>query len=520
MGHVTIAQLLRNAAVARPDHAAYHYSRATQTWREVDERVDALAAGLWEAGVRPGDVVASCTHDGPVLIELIYAAARIGAVRVGINYRLSPNEALGIIEHSGAKLVIAQHDFLPLVAQARPALGLVDAGDGQAELGDYARLLEPGAKPPPVAVDENAMAQICYTTGSTGKPKGAIWSHRATLHAMGHTLLDLGFGKDEVWLHCFPGAGVPCLLAIWNVLLGFTSVIMPAFEPDRMLELVERHRVTRLIVVPTMLAAACDAVERKPRDVSSLQRLSYGSAPTPPAMIRRSFKLFPGVELEQWYGSTEGVGGWFSKLTPEEHRRAVEIEGCETLLESCGRAMHHSRLEVVGADGKPCAAGEIGEVRISGGFLMDGYYNEPEMTQKTLRDGWLYTGDMGRLDEDGYLYLVDRKQFMIITGGYNVYPIEIENVIAAHPAVAEVCVFGVPDPKWGEAVHAAVAVRPGVEVDEGAIVAWCRERLAKFKVPKSVEFRDRLIRGATGKLLKRAERDRFLAASRGLAQSA
>jgi acyl-CoA synthetase (AMP-forming)/AMP-acid ligase II len=172
--------------------------------------------------------------------------------------------------------------------------------------------------------------------------------------------------------------------------------------------------------------------------------------------------------------------------------------------------MLHARVQVVNEKDEICPTAEVGEVRVSGGFLMNGYYQADEITKKTLKDGWLYTGDMGRLDDEGYLYLVDRKQFMIITGGYNVYPIEVENVIADHPAVQEVCVFGVPHEKWGEAIHAAIVSRRGATTSADEIMNWCRERLSSFKVPKSLEFRDGLIRGATGKILKRAERDRYL----------
>ena len=172
--------------------------------------------------------------------------------------------------------------------------------------------------------------------------------------------------------------------------------------------------------------------------------------------------------------------------------------------------MTHARVRVVDADGQPCAAGEVGEICIRGDFVMDGYFKEEELTRQALRDGWLFTGDMGRIDADGYLYIVDRKQFLIITGGYNVYPVEVENAIAAHPSVQEVCVFGVPDEKWGDAVHAVIVPRTGRTVTESEIQTWCRGKLAGFKVPKSVELRDELIRGATGKILKRAERDRVV----------
>jgi acyl-CoA synthetase (AMP-forming)/AMP-acid ligase II len=218
-------------------------------------------------------------------------------------------------------------------------------------------------------------------------------------------------------------------------------------------------------------------------------------------------QIFPGIVFDQWYGSTEGTGGWFTQLTPADHVRA--LAGEEHLLESCGRAMHHAAIKVVDEAGRPVAPGEVGEVCVRGAFTMAGYFNDAERSAETLKDGWLRTGDMGRIDAEGFLYLVDRKQFMIISGGYNVYPVEVENALAAHDAVAEVCVFGIPDERWGEAVHALVVLRSGHEALPEQLRAWCAQRLASFKVPKIIELRASLLRGPTGKILKRAHKEEY-----------
>ena len=517
MGQVTISDVLQTQAARRPEHPAYIYEDHSVTWDALERRVNALAAGLLERGVRPGDVVASCTRDGPVLIEVIFAAARIGAVRVGLNYRFSPSDIRKLTAHSQAKLIIVEDQFARLVEGCAPELGIVSAGDAQSARGDYESMMNFAAPTVASSVSEDAVAQICYTTGSTGNPKGAVWRHGPLLHAMGFTLLDLGFTRDEVYLHCLPAAGVPSVAAVWNVVLGFTNVVMTAFHAEQALDLIEKHRCTKTVLVPTMLTAMCEAVEKKPRDVSSMQKFIYGSAPTPPALVRRGLRLFGSAGLEQIYGSTEGIGGWYTKLPPEDHLRA--LAGEEALLASCGRPTIHARLKVLDAQGATCPADEVGDIWVTGGFVMDGYFKEEELTRKTLHDGWVQTGDMGRMDATGYLYIVDRKQFMIITGGYNVYPIEVENVIAAHPAVLEVCVFGIPDEKWGEAIHAAVVLRPGEAVRMEEIRAWCQERLASFKVPKSIDFLDSLIRGATGKIQKRAERERVTGRASGRQQS-
>ncbi len=504
----TISDFLRTQAIRRPDCPAYIYLHGFVTWRELDRRIDALAWGLHNRGVRKGDVVAVCVADGPVQIEMLFATARAGAIRVGLNYRFSPLDVERLVSHSGARLIVAETAFLELVKLCDVELGVVDAGDGQGARGDYETLLDFDAGAYWDSAVGSDYAQICYTTGSTGNPKGALWRHSAVVHAMGFTLLDIGVSEDDVYLHCLPAAGVPSVLATWNVMLGFATVVMPRFEADVALDLIEQHRCTATLWIPTMLTAVCEEAERKPRDVSSMRKILYGSASTPPALVRRGSKVFDGVAFEQVYGSTEGAGGWFTKLSAADHVRAIAGDG--SLLASCGQPTIHTRVRIMDEDGKPCPVGEVGEICVAGDYVMDGYFKERELTLLALRDGWLHTGDMGRLDENGYLFLVDRKQFMIITGGYNVYPIEVENVIAAHPSVLEVCVFGVPDPKWGQAIHAAVVPRQGCTIDIVQIRAWCTDRMARFKLPKSIEVRGALIRGATGKILKRAEQNRYI----------
>lgn len=512
-GGPTLSDLLRRAAVRSPRHLAYAYDRAEHDWATVDARVNALAGALQRLGLRKGDVIASCCHDGPVLVEVLFAAARIGLIRVGINYRYAAQDVAVILRHCGAKLLIVQDDFRALAKDVEGEIRQISCGDGQSDLGEYAELLA-GAHLSSVdePVSDEDIAQICYTTGSTGAPKGAVWTHRNIVHAASHTLLDLGFHADDVWLHCLPGAGVPSVLDVWNVVLGNTSVILRQFDPKACLEAIQRYRVTRTVWVPTMLFAVCEVAEKASFDTASMRRISYGSAPTPPALIRRALLTFKGAVFDQWYGSTEGAGGWYTHLTPSDHARA--LNGEEHLLESCGKAMHHAEVAVLDDAGRPCPVAQVGEICVKGAFVMQGYLNDPARTEETLRDGWLRTGDMGRQDAEGYVYLVDRKQFMIITGGYNVYPVEVENALAAHRDVAECCVFGIPDEKWGEAVHALVVLREGCTAGVDELRSWCSERLAAFKVPKAVEIRKTLMRGPTGKIQKRAHKEEFWRSSR------
>ncbi|WP_454875269.1 AMP-binding protein [Paraburkholderia xenovorans] len=507
---VTVSDMLHSAARRWPNELAHVYAGLSHTWSEVDRRVDALAAGLLSLGVRPGDPVAYLSKDGPVLVELVYAAARIGAIRVGVNYRMVAGEVETLLRHCGARILFVQDDYRPL-APAVDGLRVMSAGNAQTEFGEYGELIGKhlGAQVPDAY---HEIAQYCYTTGSTGRPKAAIWTHESINYAISHTLLDLDFRRDDVWLHCLPGVGVPCLSAVWNVAKGFTTVVMPAFEAGYALDLMEANRVSRVLLVPTMLNACCEEQKKRARDLSSVRCITYGSAPTPPALIQSAAAIFRNASFEQLYGATEACGGFFTTLSPDDH--AIGLTTNPRIIESCGLPMQHTRVQVQRFDGTGCEPEEVGEVAVRGRHVMQGYLNEPELTAAAIRNGWLMTGDMGKMDQYGYLYLVDRKQFMIITGGYNVYPVEIENVIAAHPAVLEVCVFGVPDTRWGEAVHAAVVVRDYQSGVTDELYAWARERLAKYKVPKSIELRGALIRGATGKILKRAERDRYLALGR------
>ena len=503
----TLWDLLRRTARRRGDHPAYIYpAQGLQfSWAEVAERTERLAAGLAGMGVRQGDRVATLFADGPLHNEAIFALARLGAVRVGLNYRYSPAELDTLLQHSGAGYGLCSEEFAPLVAQS--SLGFVSCGDAAADYGELAGAIAAAGDAPAGMPTEGDLSTICYTTGSTGAPKGARWTHRNVTHALAHTAMDAEMRATDIWLHCLPGAGVPGLLGIWHVVLGWTNVVLAAFTPRDCLDAIEQHGVTATVWVPTMLGAVLDAQESAPADCSSLRKVVYGSAPTTPAMIRRTMATFPDAEIEQWYGSTEGAGGWFTRLSHADHLRAMAGE--EHLLRSCGRPMHHVELDAVASDGAVLAPGEQGEIRVRSASVMAGYLDEPELTAETLRDGWLHTGDLGYVDSEGYAYLVDRKQFMIITGGYNVYPVEVENALAEHPAVADVCVFGVPDDRWGEAVHALVVLREGYAATPAELVEFSRGSLATFKVPKAVELRDELLKGPTGKVLKREHKAEY-----------
>jgi acyl-CoA synthetase (AMP-forming)/AMP-acid ligase II len=491
-----------------PDRLAYVSRSGRFTWGATADRVRRLAGALQDLGVEKGDVVATLSLDIQEVVETWLASCTIGAVRAGINYRYAPREMAHIINDAGVKVLIVQDeceasyraisDLLPTVT------AVVGVGKHAFDL-DYDELLRTRDDPPsPVELHDGDAVALSYTTGSTGVPKGAVWSQRSVVTALMNTMLQAGMRRDDVFMHCLPAAGVPILSTSWNVFNGSTVVLMDKFSPRSALELIQAERVTSVLWVPTMLMDVLADPEIDSFDVSSLRLVIYGSAPTTPALVRHAIDRF-GCEIQQWYGSTEAAGGFFTMLHHDDHLLALDDR--PELLTSCGRPTLHARIVVVDPAGAEVPVGEVGEICVQSGAVMNGYLNLDEESAATLQHGWLHTGDLGRRDADGYLYLVDRKKFMIITGAYNVYPVVVENAIAEHPLVREVCVVGIPDERWGEAV-CAVVVREA-DLTEEDVVSFCQERLAKFEVPKRVDFVDALPRGATGKVLKREVHDRY-----------
>ena len=382
------------------------------------------------------------------------------------------------------------------------------AAGSDGDPGDYEALVAEGGAVPvhtPAPTDPVAYA---YTAGTTGLPKGVVWTHAGMLEGMRWLCANVGLRHEDRWLSALPAAAGPLIFVSMNLVNGMATVLPGGrFAPDRMLELIARERVTGTMLVPTMLSDALAAVRGREADTSTLRLLCYGSMPATPAVIRAARDVF-GCEVQQWYGSTE-MTGIVSILRDADH--AAALDGREYLLSSCGRPMMHAEMQIRDESGAALPPGEIGEVWVSSSALFGGYHKRPEETRSALVDGWFRPGDIGRLDAEGYLYVLDRKNFMIISGGYNVYPAVVENALAEHRAVREVAVVGAPHPRWGEAVAALVTVHAGATVEPHELVEFGRARLAGWEYPKHVEIVDELPRGATGKMDRRSIRDRFRA---------
>jgi acyl-CoA synthetase (AMP-forming)/AMP-acid ligase II len=355
-----------------------------------------------------------------------------------------------------------------------------------------------------VRANEDDLCWLLYTSGTTGLPKGAMLTHRNIMAAVVNAMTAWEGFPDDVNLYTFPLFHVAGYVMPMYHLRNQPTVILRAFDPQALLENIQEHRITSTSMAPTMLAMLLEDPNTDRYDLSTLKRIGYGASSMPAEVLRKARTKWPQVGFSTGFGMTE-LSGNVMYMGKTDHVRGAE-QGLE-LLRSVGQQMPLSRVRVVDEDERDCPPGVPGELIVKGDQVLKGYWRNPEATEKSFVDGWFHTGDVGRWDEDGYLYIVDRKKDMILTGGENVYPREVEEVLYEHPAVVEAAVVGAPDPKWGEKVVAVIAVREGHAVDEDELIAFTRERIASYKKPKHVVFIDVLPKNASGKVLKRELRD-------------
>ena len=506
-------EMLAGWARRAPHKTAVREDGRTLTWAELDTQVTALASGMAARGVGPGDAVGILALDRLEVFVHYLACLRLGAVRVGINARFGARDVLHIVRDCDARMVVVEDGLVGLLggeehalreegrmlvslASGNPgeaALPGFDAGFGELSAGPALDL--PGPRPSDVAL-------ISYTSGTTGLPKGVLVSHAAVAAVLVHTVLMIGLGPDDVWFHAASLAWIASLLALLGLANGMT-VVLPggsgSFETAHFLDVVGEHRITGTVLAPVMIRRVLDELDGDDSpDMSSLRTLAYGSSPAPPALLHRVQAALPATALVQLYGMTEG--GWVTALSHADHLRG--LAGEPGLLTSCGRPGPWVDVAVTDDDGREVARGERGEVRVRSLMNCLGYHRLPELTTGLLDGAWIRTHDIGWMDDEGYLYLTDRKDFMIITGGMNIYPSVVENLLARHPDVADVAVVGAAHEEWGEAVVAMVEPRRGATPDPAELIAFCREHLGGFQVPKHIAVVGELPRGVTGKVLK------------------
>ena len=499
----TVADIVRHHGRNRPDRVALYFEGQSVSYGDLDRRASRVAQGLIAAGVKPRTRIAILAKNDLAFFELWFGATKAGAVLVPVNFRLAPVEIAYVVNDAQAEFLFVGRDFYPVIEKVRGELAsvrrIVALHGEHPEWPGYAAWVaaqEPRDPALPIAAADVAIQM--YTSGTTGHPKGAQLSHTNLLALMPTVTTRAGHWHErDVSLVCMPlfhiGGSGWALLALYR---GAANLMTRDFEPAAILGLIAEYRVTKALFVPAMLLFLLQAPQCRGADFSSLDLIVYGASPAPLDLLRNALRIF-GCPLGQLYGLTESTGG-ITYLAPEDHgEHAIER------MRSCGKPLDGVEIKVIDAGGEELPPGEVGEVICRSPQVMLGYWNLPEATARTIRDGWLHTGDAGYRDKDGYLYIYDRLKDMIISGGENIYPAEVESALFGHPAVADVAVIGVPDEQWGEAVKAIVVPKPGASIGAEELIAFARQRIAGFKVPRSVDFLAALPRNPAGKILKR-----------------
>jgi len=459
------------------------------TYSEHAERVLRLADGLrGELGVERGDRFAVMALNGHHYLELFHAGFLGAGVINPLNLRLAPKELAFILGDSETKVCFVDAPFAPLIDRVRKEAGiekvvLVGEGDAPHDL-THEDVIAAGKAVVPDEPEEEDAVVLMYTGGTTGLPKGVLLDQRAEMLNMYHVAVRWGLDETFVYLHqtpMFHAASMGGTLGI--PASGGVSTFVPMFEPKAVLNAIEQHQVTMTVMVPTMIGMLLSHPDFKPERLASLEVLTYGASPMPTPLLEQLLAMFPDMGIYQGYGMTES-SAVLTSLGPEEHRKGGE------LLRSAGRPLSGVVVSIQDAEGNVLPPGETGEVCARAGNFMREYWKRPKETKEAFHGGWYHTGDAGYVDEQGYLFLVDRVKDMIVTGGENVYSAEVESAISSHAAVEQVAVIGIPDERWGEAVHAVIVCKEGTTATEDEIREHVRDRIAGYKIPKSVEFRD------------------------------
>jgi long-chain acyl-CoA synthetase len=508
-----ITQLLHRAMQINARGTATICGARVQSWSEVVDRIAHCAAALRGLGCAPGDRVAILALNSDRYFEALFGACWANLVFVPINTRLAPPEIAFWLSDSGCVALLVDDVFLPAlpaVTPQTPALRhIVHIGDGPTPAGllGYEALMEAATPMEDASGSGDDLAGLFYTGGTTGRSKGVMLSHTSIVLNMLNTLAIVHFQPEPVYIHAAPMFHIAdATMTFVSTGLGATQVFMPRFDPAGFLRLVAEYRATDALLVPTMVNMVVNHPEVTQHDISSLKSVIYGASPMPEAVIRRAMAVMPGVGFTQAYGQTEAAPV-LTLLEPKDHGTGPDQV---RRMRSAGRGVPGWEVRIHDEDDREVPRGVIGEICGRGPCAMQGYWKLPELSAVTLRHGWLHTGDGGYMDEDGYIFIVDRLKDMIVSGGENVYSAEVEQAVYLHPAVAEAAVIGVPDAKWGERVHAVVRCKPGMSVSEAELVAHCHAQIAGFKCPRSVSFTEEpLPLSGAGKILKTELRKPF-----------
>jgi acyl-CoA synthetase (AMP-forming)/AMP-acid ligase II len=515
-----IADTLKKARKLFPQKEAIVCGGKRWTYQEFFERTCRFSGYLREAGVKAGDRVAILLPNCHYFLEAYYAIAWLGAISVPLNYRLSGGELSFIVNDAGAIALLADLRFRellnPIYKDIPGVTNIIWTGvaDGE-KLPETGRdcyyediIRKAPAQIAETAVAEEDTAQIYYTSGTTGRPKGVMLTHKnVTVHALG-TIAELHLTDRDVWLHAAPLFHLADAWATWAITwVGGTHVLVGEFDSPAVLSTMEREKITLTNLIPTMLNMLVNHPGVGGFDYGSLRVLLSGGSPIAPEVVRRIVETFR-CDYIQTYGMTE-TSPYLTLSLLKDHLRKKSPEEQLRFKSKTGREFIAVELKVVNDEGQEVVNDEkeVGEIIVRGDTVTPGYWKLPEETATALRNGWLYTGDMAVIDEEGYVTIVDRRKDMIITGGENVYSTEVENILYMHPAVLECAVVGVPDEKWGEAVQGFVVLKPGQEATEDELISFCKENIARYKSPKAIDFIPALPKTGSGKIEKKKLRD-------------
>ncbi|NME98283.1 long-chain-fatty-acid--CoA ligase [Aneurinibacillus aneurinilyticus] len=495
--YMLLSDILQQYAVSQPDRTVTVFQECETSYQRMQENCQSLGGYFHRQGLVQGDVVALLLNNSDKFVTCYFACQLAGLVVLPINTRLAPPEIEYILNHSEARLLVYEQELSGMVEQLIPRVPnlqhFVHVGEsgGGFELTEAIKL---GGEIPKLQQQEDDTAVIFYTSGTTGKPKGVMLTHRncVAIASIWHEALGMQ-QEDRVMIvtplfHC---AASHCFM-LPTIYGGGTLVIEPGFHPQEAVESLQKNNVSIFFGVPAMYMILLNTTRIESMEAPHLRKFMYGAAPMPYELIRRIKQLFPQIEVQNLYGQTENSPG--TSTLGDEH--ALSKAG------SVGKPLPRTEVRIVDEEGNEVSPGQVGEISIKGNHVMKGYLKNPEATALAIRDGWLLSGDLGKFDEEGFLYIVDRKKDMIIRGGENIYPIEVEEVLYEMLEVLEAAVVGTPHEVYGEIPKACVVVKQGYSLTEEQVLEFCRERLAKYKMPALVEFVDVLPRNASGKVLK------------------
>ena len=505
-----ISQTLRRAVQLNGNGTATVFAGRRQTWREFENRIARLANGLLDLDVGASDRIAILALNSDRYLEFFYAVPWAGAAVNPVNIRLSPPEIAYTLNDSGSKVLFVDDTFAALLpslqSQIESIKHVVFIGEGKCPEGciDYESLVANSERISDANTGGNDLAGLFYTGGTTGRSKGVMLSHNNLVFNALNVVAEMGYDCDTVYMHAGPMFHLADMASTFAVTLAAgTHGIVPRSDVDEVLAFIEQEKVTNTLLVPTMVNLLASSGRIASYDVSSMKRMLYGASPMPESVLMSAMEQMPTASFAQGYGQTE-ASPIITSLGPEFH-----IAGGEK-LRSAGRAALGVEVLVLDANDEELPNGTVGEICARGANVMLGYWGMESVTAETLRNGWLHTGDLGYMDEDGFVFIVDRAKDMVISGGENIFSVEVEGAIYSHPAVQECAVIGIPHEHWGEAVHAIVVLREGSRASDSEIIEHCREKIAGYKVPRTVDFRvEPLPVSGAGKVLKNELRAPF-----------